>query len=329
MHNKQGMHVIQYGIHEDRLTTVYPCLFAVCCCVQRWDWEQLARLPSSQQLPARFGGWLADIELFDAAAFGISGVEAQLMDAQQRLLLQLSLEALSASAAAAASVSMVDAVAGPEVNACIAVGIASAEYNNYLLARTGAGQSAYSATGGALSVASGRLAYTYGMRGAALSVDTACSSSLVAAHFVGSQMKASLSAAGLVAGVGLLLSPNPTSMFQKAGMLAPDGRCKTLDAAADGYVRAEAAGVLLLQAYAAGDAGSAAGSILAVLAGSAVNQDGRSSSLTAPNGPAQQEVLRAALADGGLTPADITGLQLHGTGTALGKLALLAFWQEV
>jgi acyl transferase domain-containing protein len=289
--------------------------------LQRWDWEQLASQAGSQQLPARFGGWLADVEQFDAAAFGISGVEAQLMDAQQRLLLQLSLEALASTAAAAGAVSMVDAVAGSGVNACVAVGIASAEYNNYLLARTGAGQSAYSATGGALSVASGRLAYTYGMRGAALSVDTACSSSLVAAHFVGGQMKGGVSAAGMAAGVGLLLSPNPTGMFQKAGMLAPDGRCKTLDAAADGYVRAEAAGVLLLHAYAAGSAGGAAYSSLAVLAGSAVNQDGRSSSLTAPNGPAQQEVLKAALADGGLSPEDLTGLQLHGTGTALGELA--------
>jgi acyl transferase domain-containing protein len=295
--------------------------FCVCPSLQRWDWEQLASQAGSQQLPARFGGWLADVEQFDAAAFGISGVEAQLMDAQQRLLLQLSLEALASTAAAAGAVSVVDAVSGSDVSACVAVGIASAEYSNFLLVRTGAGHSAYSATGGAPSVASGRLAYTYGMRGAALSVDTACSSSLLAAHFVGSQLKAGLSAAGMAAGVGLLLSPNPTGMFQKAGMLAPDGRCKTLDAAADGYVRAEAAGVLLLQGHATGSAGGAACSSLAVLAGSAVNQDGRSSSLTAPNGPAQQEVLRAALADGGLTPADLTGLQLHGTGTALGESA--------
>jgi acyl transferase domain-containing protein len=286
------------------------------CCLQRWDWENLAGQAGTQQLPARFGGWLAGVELFDAAAFGVSGVEALLMDAQQRMLLQLSLGALaSAAAAAGAAGSVVGTVAGAEVNACVAVGIASAEYNNYLLARTGAGQSAYSATGGALSVASGRLAFTYGMRGAALSVDTACSSSLVATHFVAGQLKGGLSAAGMAAGVGLLLSPNPTGMFQKAGMLAPDGRCKTLDAAADGYVRAEAAGVLLLQAYAAGSAPSGS---LAIVAGSAVNQDGRSSSLTAPNGPAQQDVLRAALADGGLAPADLTGLQLHGTGTALG-----------
>jgi acyl transferase domain-containing protein len=178
------------------------------------------------------------------------------------------------------------------------------------------------ATGGALSVASGRLAYTYGMRGAALSVDTACSSSLVASHFVVSQLATGVSAAGIAAGVGVLLSPSPTAMFQKAGMLAPDGRCKTLDASADGYVRAESAGVLILQSFAAGSSNSSSQAFLAIMAGSAVNQDGRSSSLTAPNGPAQQEVLHAALTDVGLAPGSVTGLQMHGTGTPLGELLL-------
>jgi acyl transferase domain-containing protein len=108
-------------------------------------------------------------------------------------------------------------------------------------------------------------------------------------------------------------------MFQKAGMLAPDGRCKTLDASADGYVRSESAGVLILQSFAAGSVGRSSQAFLVIMAGSALNQDGRSSSLTAPNGPAQQEVLRAALTDAGLAPGSITGLQMHGTGTPLGK----------
>jgi acyl transferase domain-containing protein len=111
-------------------------------------------------------------------------------------------------------------------------------------------------------------------------------------------------------------------MFQKAGMLAPDGRCKTLDASADGYVRSESAGVLILQSFAAGSSSSSSQAFLAIMAGSAVNQDGRSSSLTAPNGPAQQEVLRAALTDAGLLPGSVTGLQMHGTGTPLGELLL-------
>ena len=296
--------------------------------LSRWDWEALATTSVSKQggvVPARFGGWLSGVEMFDAGLFGISGVEAELMDAQQRLLLQAAHQAITAAAAAsgaaaaaaegayASSVMEVTAAAG--VNTCVAVGIASAEYNNWVLRRQGVATSAYSATGGALSVASGRLAFLYGMRGAALSVDTACSSSLVAAHFVSNQLSGGVSKTGLAAGVGLLLSPEPTAMFQKAGMLAPDGRCKTLDAAADGYVRAEACGALVMQLVTDLDCGS---SCSAVFSGSAVNQDGRSSSLTAPNGPAQQEVIRSALAAAGLQPHQVAALQLHGTGTALG-----------
>lgn len=195
--------------------------------VQRWDWEALvcaSSAASGHLLPPRFGGWMSDIEMFDAALFGISGVEAQLMDAQQRMLLELSLEALTSSSSAAGtqqdpnsiSQSLLEKTPGL-ASACVAVGIASAEYNNYLLRRTGSAQSAYSATGGALSVASGRLAFTYGFKGAALSVDTACSSSLVATHFAASQLKTGSSLAGVIAGVGILLSPDPTGMFQKAG----------------------------------------------------------------------------------------------------------------
>jgi 3-oxoacyl-(acyl-carrier-protein) synthase/acyl carrier protein len=294
--------------------------------LSRWDWENLAAAAAGLQggmMPARFGGWLSGIEMFDAGLFGISGVEAELMDAQQRLLLQASHQAITAAAGAGgaeaggslrnSSVMEVTAAAG--VNTCVAVGIASAEYNNWVLRRQGVATSAYSATGGALSVASGRLAFLYGMRGPALSVDTACSSSLVAAHFVYSQIMGGVSRAGLAAGAGLLLSPEPTSMFQKAGMLAADGRCKTLDAAADGYVRAEAVGALVMQLI---DGVNGETTCAAIFRGSAVNQDGRSSSLTAPNGPAQQEVIRTALAAAGLQPHQVTALQLHGTGTALG-----------
>lgn len=177
------------------------------------------------------------------------------------------------------------------------------------------GISAYSATGGALSVASGRLSFAFGFKGPALSVDTACSSSLVAAHVANGAVLGGVSNGSLVAGVGLLLSPDTTAMFHKAAMLAPDGRCKTLDMTADGYVRGEAAGVLLLAAV---PPGSEPPQALAVFRGSAVNQDGRSSSLTAPNGPSQQEVIRSALALARLGPASMTHLQMHGTGTALG-----------
>ena len=160
------------------------------------------------------------------------------------------------------------------------------------------------------------------------SVDTACSSSLVAAHVAMTHMGTASVTAGIVGGVSVLLSPVTTTMFQKAGMLALDGRCKTLDASADGYVRGEACGVLLLQTAHTHSQGpdvlTAANGVklgsnaLAVVRGSAVGQDGRSSSLTAPNGPSQQQAIREALASALLEPGQMTALQLHGTGTPLG-----------
>lgn len=162
-------------------------------------------------------------------------------------------------------------------------------------------------------MAAGRLSYTFGMRGPSFPVDTVCSSSLVSLHL--SYNSLLLGQCPLVAncGVNLLLTPNTTAMTQKAGMLAADGRCKTLSPAADGYARADTCGVMLLQRLGA-VAGSDGALQLAVVRGTAVNQDGRSSSLTAPNGPAQQEVVRAALALGQVPPAAVAGLQMHGTG---------------
>ncbi|KAK9815594.1 hypothetical protein WJX72_006498 [[Myrmecia] bisecta] len=189
--------------------------------LDHWDVDHLGR----SQLTARFGGFLADIEAFDAPFFNISGNEAELMDVQQRILLEASYEAVAQAGSSS----------GNSSSTCVAVGIASAEYSNYVVPRFTSAVSAYSATGGALSVASGRLAYTFAFKGPTLSVDTACSSSLVAAHLAASYLANETSSRGLVAGVGLQLSPSPTAMFQKAGMLAPDGRCKCLDSAADGY----------------------------------------------------------------------------------------------
>ncbi|KAF6259569.1 thiolase-like protein [Scenedesmus sp. NREL 46B-D3] len=209
------------------------------------------------------------------------------------------------------------------------VGISWTEYLQ-LGRQLGQPMGANTAQGAVLSVACGsRVSYQFGLKGPSLSVDTACSSSLVAAALarqalVGSPTSGSsssssvrrLASSALVAGINMCLLPATTAMFQKAGMLAPDGRCKAMDAAADGYVRAEAAAMMLV------GVGAAAGAILQpsfICTGAAVNQDGRSSSLTAPNGPAQQDVLRAAMADAGLSPADLSGLQMHGTGTALGE----------
>ena len=169
---------------------------------------------------------------------------------------------------------------------------------------------AHSATGGAFSVAAGRLSFTYSLKGPAVSIDTACSSALVAAHQGVLQLHSVPQYPVLAAGVNLVLSEATTAAAQAAGMLAADGRCKALDAAADGYVRAEACTAFLLSAESVGL--ETAGAVF--LAGTFVNQDGRSSSLTAPNGPSQQAVIRGALQAAALLPHDIAALDMHGTG---------------
>ncbi|EEH59309.1 uncharacterized protein MICPUCDRAFT_13794, partial [Micromonas pusilla CCMP1545] len=192
------------------------------------------------------------------------------------------------------------------------VGIATQDYD-YLKVKMNVEVSAHSATSTTLSVASGRLAFTFDLKGPALSIDTACSSSLVAAHlsFI-SLMKGDVEST-LTCGVNLILIERNTIMFQRAGMLAPDGRCKTLDASADGYIRAEGCEIILLAA-----SSDDVMQLNVALGGSAVNQDGRSSSLTAPNGPTQHAVIKSALLDGRFSASDVTSLHLHGTGTSLG-----------
>lgn len=171
------------------------------------------------------------------------------------------------------------------------------------------------ATGGAFSVAAGRLSFTFGFKGPAVSIDTACSSALVAAHQGVLCLRGKPQHPVLTAGINLMLAETTSAGAQAAGMLTLDGRCKTLDAAADGYVRAEACTTFLLSlANATGSHGSAA----IYLAGTCVNQDGRSSSLTAPNGPSQQGVIRGALQAAGLLPSHINGLEMHGTGRPQG-----------
>jgi NADPH:quinone reductase-like Zn-dependent oxidoreductase len=174
------------------------------------------------------------------------------------------------------------------------------------------------AAGSALSVAAGRLSYMYGFKGPSVAVDTACSSSLVGAHMARISMAQGGCSTATAAGVKLILTPITSAMFNRAGMLTADGRCKTLDAAADGYVRGEAIVSLVLQRLSTAAAAGSSSAALCFLAGTAVNQDGRSSTLTAPNGPAQQAAVRQALASAGLAAAALGVVQLHGTGTPLG-----------
>lgn len=192
------------------------------------------------------------------------------------------------------------------------------DYGGLLTATQGI--SAFSATGGAMSVACGRISYTFRLKGASLAVDTACSSSLVSMHLAMSSLRSRQTLRAFNSGVNLTLVPDTSAMFQRAGMMSPAGRCKTLDDAADGYVRGEAVATALLQPVDTLHGGDDTGArddtshFCLLVCGSAVNQGGRSSTLTAPNGPSQQEVLRNAMQDAAVSPADILGLQMHGTG---------------
>ncbi len=255
---------------------------------------------------ARRGGFLADIDRFDALFFGIAPREAFTMDPQQRLLLEVCWEALEDAAIAP------DGLAGQPVG--VFVGVAPNEYSRHV----GHPEQidAHVLTGNAVSVAAGRIAYLLGLQGPTLALDTACSSSLVAVHLACQSLRAGECRMALAGGVNVLLAPESMVALSEMRALSPDGMCKTFDAAANGYVRGEGCGIIVLkrlsQAQKDGDR------ILALIRGSAINHDGRSASLTAPNGTAQQAVIRAALASGRVDPAQVNYVEAHGTGTPLG-----------
>lgn len=254
-----------------------------------------------------YGGFIADVDKFDSQFFGITPRESQRMDPQQRLLLEVSWSALEN--AAIAPDSLANSATG------VFVGISSSDYNQ-LQHHYGTELDAYSGTGNAHSIAANRLSYTLDLRGPSISVDTACSSSLVAVHLACQSLRNGECETAIVGGVNLILSPELNHTFSLAGMMAEDGRCKTFDADADGYVRGEGCGVVILKPL---DAALRDGdNVLAVVKGSAINQDGRSNGLTAPNSLAQQEVIRSAIANAGVTPEDISYIEAHGTGTKLG-----------
>eukprot|EP01052_Picozoa_sp_SAG31_P007896 SAG31_NODE_386_length_16407_cov_24.639686_1_plen_2149_part_00 len=256
------------------------------------------------------GGFLTfDLRKFDASFFGISNREADHMDPQQRMLLEVSWEAIEAAGIAADSL----------VNSRTGVNLGICGYDYCLLGtRTNdlAGIVGYTGTGVAWSVAAGRISYTFGFKGPAFTVDTACSSGLLATHMACADLKSGVTNYAVAGGVNLLLAPDLYVNFSKARMLSPNGRCATFDETADGFCRAEGCSMLLLrrssEAEAAGDR------IQALLRGTATNQDGRSNSLTAPNGPSQQAVIKESLAAAGLEPNAVSYLECHGTGTSLG-----------
>jgi acyl transferase domain-containing protein len=276
----------------------------------RWDADAYYD-PDPQaagKMVTRRGGFLSQVDRFDPQCFGISPREATTLDPQQRLLLETASEALESAGLAS------DRLAGSLTG--VFVGITTSDYGQLLRSGGTENSDVYSATGSALNAAAGRLSFTYGFQGPCVAVDTACSSSLVAVHLACQSLRTGESNLALAGGVNVVLSPDAMVLFSRWGMMAPDGACKTFDAAADGFVRAEGCAVIALKRLS--DAVAAGDPILAVIRGSAVNSDGRSSGLTVPNGPAQQAVLRSALANAGIEPADIDYVEAHGTGTSLG-----------
>lgn len=278
----------------------------------RWDTDRFS--PAGEEVRAgeiatRRGGFLQDIDCFDADFFNISPREASRLDPQQRLLLEVAWESLESAGINPQSLK--------ETRTGVFVGTFSHDYELLQLKHNKPEDfDTYFATGNSASVAAGRLAYIFGSQGPTIAVDTACSSSLVAVHLACRSLASGDCDMAIAGAANLLLSPELSMVFSRAGMLSPDGRCGTFDAAANGYVRSEGCGVVVLKSLARARADG--DPVLAVIRGSAINQDGHSNGLTAPNGLSQRKVMQAALDDAGVDAADVSYVEAHGTGTALG-----------
>jgi acyl transferase domain-containing protein/NAD(P)-dependent dehydrogenase (short-subunit alcohol dehydrogenase family)/acyl carrier protein len=278
--------------------------------LSRWDADAFydPRPDTPGKAITKSAGFVANGDQFDAAFFGISPREAPGIDPQHRMLLEVAWEALENAGERADRLE--------ESNTGVFIGIGTGEYEQLMVQSDESALNAYSGSGVASSMAAGRLSHFLGLKGPSLSVDTACSASGVAIHLACQSLRTRECSRALAGGVNMLLTPVGLIIPSQAHMLAADGRCKTFSTLADGFARAEGCGVLVLKRFS--DARIDGDRILGLIRGSAINHDGRSSSLTAPNGPAQEAVIKAALAQSRLNPSDIDHIEAHGTGTVLG-----------
>nr|AQW44890.1 polyketide synthase [Corallococcus coralloides] len=276
-------------------------------------WDAASYYDPERGVPGKMygtrGGYLDDVEHFDAPFFGISPREAETLDPQQRLVLEVAWEALENAGQAP------DRLVGSKTG--VFLGVMSNDNMARLMKREDNTRfDGYSATGNGFCFVPGRLSYVLGLQGPSMPVDTACSSSLVSLHLACESLRNGESTMALAGGVNLILSPEITLCLCNMQALAGDGRCKTFDAAADGYVRGEGCGILVLKRLS--DAQRDGDNILALIRGSAVNHDGASGGLTVPSGPAQQSVIQRALDNARIDPALVGYIEAHGTGTPLG-----------
>jgi amino acid adenylation domain-containing protein len=275
----------------------------------RWDWRALWGDPAADanKTDIKWGGFIDNVGDFDARFFNISAREAQMMDPQQRLLMQYAWKAIEDAGYSAGS------LAG--TTTAMLVGTASSGYGE-MLAKSGSAIESHSSTGVVGSIGPNRMSYFLNLHGPSEPIETACSSSLVAIHRALTAMASGDCDQAIVGGINLILSPETHVSFSKAGMLCPDGRCKTFSKDANGYVRGEGVGMLFLKKLSLAERDR--DHIYAVIRGSAENHGGRGNSLTAPNPKAQAELIKTACTRAGIDPRTIGYIEAHGTGTALG-----------
>lgn len=278
---------------------------------ERWNIEEVydRQKATPAKMNTRVGGFLSGIDQFDAQFFGIGEREARFMDPQQRLMLEIAWQALETASIVPASLA--------ETSTGVFIGISNFDYNR-LVCRDAAFMDAYSSTGTILAIAANRISYLLNLRGPSIAIDTACSSSLVAVHLACQSLRSGESDLALAGGVNAILSPEVSIILSQSGLLSAAGVCRTFDESADGYVRSEGCGMVVLKRLS--DAVRDGNSIRGVIRGSAVNQDGASNGLTAPSASAQQAVIRGALKNAGVHPNQIGYIEAHGTGTQLGDI---------